>query len=96
MRPRPFFQSLPVFTCFDRGLRFFVSKLCPNSLGTRLKLPPRSSSYIYRIAGGGLSGHARYWQQPGVDEFEGAFDGFHILYCLMARHADFVSMFQLV
>ena len=46
MRPRPFFQSLPVFTCFDRGLRFFVSKLCPNSLGTRLKLPPRSSSYL--------------------------------------------------
>ncbi len=30
MRPRPLFQSLPVFTCFDRGLRFFVSKLCPN------------------------------------------------------------------
>lgn len=52
MRPRPLFQSLPVFTCFDRGLRFFVSKLCPNSLGTRLKLPPRSSSYIYSIAGG--------------------------------------------
>lgn len=51
MRPRPLFQSLPVFTCFDRGLRFFVSKLCPNSLGTRLKLPPRSSSYIYNIAG---------------------------------------------
>ena len=52
MRPRPLFRSLPVFTCFDRGLRFFVSKLCPNSLGTRLKLPPRSSSYIYSIAGG--------------------------------------------
>ena len=52
MHPRPLFQSLPVFTCFDRGLRFFVSKLCPNSLGTRLKLPPRSSSYIYSIAGG--------------------------------------------
>ena len=32
MRPRPFFQSLPVFTCFDCGLRFFVSKLCPNSI----------------------------------------------------------------
>lgn len=30
MRPRPLFQSLPVFACFDRGLRFFVSKLCPN------------------------------------------------------------------
>lgn len=51
MRPRPLFQSLPVFTCFDHGLRFFVSKLCPNSLGTRLKLPPRSSFYIYSIAG---------------------------------------------
>lgn len=50
MRPLPFFQSLPVFTCFDHGLRFFVSKLCPNSLDTRLKLPPRSSSYIYSIA----------------------------------------------
>ena len=50
MRPLPFFQSLPVFICFDHGLRFFVSKLCPNSLGTRLKLPPRSSSYIYSIA----------------------------------------------
>lgn len=50
MRHLPFFQSLPVFTCFDHGLRFFVSKLCPNSLGTRLKLPPQSSSYIYSIA----------------------------------------------
>ena len=50
MRPRPFFQSLPVFTCFDRGLRFFVSKLCPNSMDARLKLPPQSSSYIYSIA----------------------------------------------
>ena len=70
MRPRPFFQSLLVFTCFDRGLRFFVSKLCPNSMDARLKLPPRSSSYIYRIAGGGLSGHARDRQQPGIDEFE--------------------------
>lgn len=49
MRPRPFFQSLPVFTCFERGLRFFVSKLCPNSMDARLKLPPQSSTYIYRI-----------------------------------------------
>ena len=85
MRPRPFFQSLPVFTCFDRGLRFFVSKLCPNSMDARLKLPPRSSSYIYRIAGGGLSGHTRHWQQPPLDEFECAeqipIDAHHVWIC---------------
>ena len=84
MRHQPLLQSLPVFTCFDCGLRFFVSKLCPNSMGMRLKLPPRSSSYIYGIAGD---------TYPAT---LGALDGFHAFYCLMARHAGFVSVFQLV
>ena len=60
MRPRPLFQSLPVFTCFDRGLRFFVSKLCPNSLGYAPKTAASVKLLYIQHSRGRLSGHARH------------------------------------
>lgn len=75
MRPRQLFQSLPVFTCFNSGLRFFVSKLCPN-----VRCLP-SRAWIRQQPPIVVPGE----QDPAAvaDDGDGAFDGFHIHMALL-------------